>query len=60
MSEIVIFGIGVLVFLITIYGSVISGGLFLTRRQLADDPMLRPPPDGRNLSIGPLSVPDDY
>lgn len=37
-----IFAIGVLVFLITVYGTVVSGGLMLTDRQLDDQPDLAP------------------
>lgn len=37
-----IFGVGVLVFLITVYGTVVAGGLFLTERQLDDQPELAP------------------
>ena len=37
-----IFGFGVLVFLITVYGSVVIGGLLLTGRQLDEQPDLDP------------------
>ncbi len=37
-----IFIIGVLVFLITVYGTVVSGGLLLTDRQLEEHPDLDP------------------
>jgi hypothetical protein len=37
-----IFVIGVLVFLITVYGAVVSGGLLLTDRQLDAQPELVP------------------
>ncbi len=37
-----IFVVGVLVFLITVYGTVVSGGLLLTDRQLEDQPDLAP------------------
>jgi hypothetical protein len=37
-----IFAFGVFVFLITIYGTVVSGGLMLTDRQLDDQPDLVP------------------
>jgi hypothetical protein len=40
-----IFIIGVLVFLITVYGTVVIGGLFLTGRQLDEQPALVPQPD---------------
>lgn len=37
-----IFIVGVLVFLITVYGTVVSGGLLLTDRQLDEHPDLDP------------------
>ncbi len=37
-----IFAFGVLVFLITVYGTVVIGGLLLTDRQLDDRPELMP------------------
>jgi hypothetical protein len=37
-----IFAFGVLVFLFTVYGTVVVGGLFLTARQLDDQPELMP------------------
>jgi hypothetical protein len=40
MSDLVIFGIGLLVFFVTVYGTVVAGGVRLTRRQLTDDPSL--------------------
>jgi len=54
MSEIVIFAVGFAVFLITIYGTVIAGGLALTERQIDDDPSLE------RSESGPLPVPGDY
>lgn len=42
MSSLVIFGFGVTVFLITVYGTVMAGGLFLTGRQLDEQPDLVP------------------
>ena len=42
-----IFAIGVFVFLVTVYGTVVSGGLMLTDRQLEEQPDLAPEyPDG--------------
>lgn len=32
-----IFVIGIIVFLITVYGTVVAGGLLLTERQMDDD-----------------------
>ena len=40
--SLLIFAFGVLVFLITVYGTVVVGGLFLTGRQLDDQPELMP------------------
>ena len=37
-----IFAFGVFVFLVTVYGTVVSGGLMLTDRQLDDQPDLVP------------------
>jgi hypothetical protein len=37
-----IFAVGVFVFLITVYGTVVTGGLMLTHRQLDDQPSLAP------------------
>ena len=37
-----IFAVGIVVFLITVYGTVITGGLLLTGRQLDDNPDLAP------------------
>lgn len=40
--NLLIFGFGVIVFLITVYGVVVTGGLFLTDRQLTEQPELLP------------------
>lgn len=40
-----IFAVGVLVFLITVYGTVVVGGLLLTERQLDEQPELVPDQD---------------
>lgn len=37
---IVIFGIGVLIFFLTVYGTVIAGGLELTKKQIQTSPEL--------------------
>jgi hypothetical protein len=37
-----IFSFGVLLFLITMYGAVVVGGLLLTDRQLGEQPKLEP------------------
>jgi hypothetical protein len=37
-----IFGVGVLVFFLTVYGTVVAGGLRLTRQQLEASPELAP------------------
>ena len=38
-----VFVIGILVFLLTVYGTVVVGGLLLTDRQLDAQPELNPP-----------------
>jgi hypothetical protein len=40
--SLVIFGFGVLVFFLTIYGTVVAGGLQLTKQQLKTSPELAP------------------
>lgn len=37
-----IFAVGIVVFLITVYGTVVGGGLLLTEAQLDDQPHLSP------------------
>ena len=37
-----IFIVGVFVFLVTVYGTVVTGGLLLTERQLDEQPELEP------------------
>ena len=55
MSPALLFAFGVLVFLITVYGTVVVGGLLLTDRQLSDDPTLTvDSPDG----VAPLPSDD--
>ena len=41
MSEPVIFIVGIVVFAITVYGSVIAGGIALTRVEIEQDPALK-------------------
>lgn len=41
-----IFVVGVLVFLVTVYGTVVAGGLMLTDRQLDAQPEFVGAPDG--------------
>ena len=41
MSETVIFLVGIVVFAITVYGSVIAGGIALTRVEIEQDPALK-------------------
>ena len=43
--SVAIFVVGVLVFLITVYGTVVVGGLLLTDRQLDEQPELVPEQD---------------
>ena len=51
-----IFAVGVLVFLITVYGTVVAGGLALTDRQLGDQPELVPDSDDRFGRVSKLIV----
>lgn len=41
MSETVIFIVGIVVFAITVYGSVIAGGIALTRVEIEQDAALK-------------------
>lgn len=43
-----IFVAGIIVFLITVYGTVVAGGLLLTQRQMDDHP--EQPPESLRLS----------
>jgi hypothetical protein len=54
MSATAIFAIGVVIFMITIYGTIVAAGLAMTDRQLEDEPNLE------RSDSGPLPVPDDY
>ena len=57
MSESVLFIVGSIVFAITVFGSVMAGGLLLTRSELAQDEDLRRGSDRADLTAGlPLSV----
>ncbi len=40
--SLVIFGVGVLVFFLTVYGTVVAGGVGLTKQQLETSPELAP------------------
>lgn len=40
--SIVVFGVGVVVFFLTVYGTVVAGGLQLTKVQLDTSPALAP------------------
>ena len=39
---VVIFGVGVLVFFLTVYGTIIAGGVQLTKQQIRASPELAP------------------
>ena len=41
MSDLVIFAIGVVIFALTVYGTVVTGGLVLTRREVAENSDVR-------------------
>jgi hypothetical protein len=62
--SIAIFVVGVLIFLITVYGTVVTGGLLLTGKQLDEQPELDPSPDERAddpaAGTSHSFVPDDY
>ena len=49
---VVIFAFGIFVFLITVYGSVVAGGLLLTGRQLDEQPELVPEASDQRDDIG--------
>jgi hypothetical protein len=49
-----IFIVGVLVFLITVYGTVVVGGLLLTDRQLDEQPELVPDQDRPHDDTAPI------
>ena len=57
----VIFGVGVFIFFISVYGTVVAGGLRLTARQLEEQPDLATPARlvGKqadvNLSVGDVT-----
>ncbi|MBT4983333.1 MAG: hypothetical protein HOJ85_00635 [Ilumatobacter sp.] len=40
--SLVIFGVGVFVFFLTVYGTVVAGGLQLTKKQIETSPELSP------------------
>lgn len=42
----VVFGVGLFVFFLTVYGTVVAGGLMLTREQIATTPELAPDVSG--------------
>ncbi len=53
----VIFGVGLFIFFLTVFGTVMAGGLFLTREQLETSPEFGPergpgPGDGPKMSAG--------
>lgn len=59
--SVAVFVTGVLVFLITVYGTVAMGGLLLTGRQLDEQPELDPEPsESDGTDSGQPIVPADY
>ncbi len=40
-GDLIVFIIGAVVFAMTVYGTVMAGGIALSRRSIAEDPMLR-------------------
>ncbi len=51
-----IFAVGIFVFLITVYGTVVTGGMMLTDNQLDDNPELAPDSPGSDELDGQLIV----
>ena len=56
--SIVIFGVGLFVFFLTVYGTVVAGGLMLTKEQIEENPEFAPEGsgDGANPHISPADV----
>jgi hypothetical protein len=52
MSETVVFIIGAIIFAITVYGTVMAGGLVLTRQELKENEELRDRVEGDELESG--------
>lgn len=48
----VVFAFGVFVFALTVYGTVMAGGLAMTRRQVEEDPILSETVDPDDFSTG--------
>jgi hypothetical protein len=46
MNESILFVVGIIVFAITVYGSVMAGGMALTRVVLQQEPQRQPIEDG--------------
>ncbi|MBK9178271.1 MAG: hypothetical protein IPM45_01625 [Acidimicrobiales bacterium] len=53
MSEIIIFVIGAVIFAITVYGSVMAGGLALTRLEVKENDAIGPRVDRETVSSVP-------
>ena len=51
----VVFAFGVFVFALTVYGTVMAGGMAMTRRQIEEDPILREQVDPEDLYGGLIS-----
>jgi hypothetical protein len=47
MNESILFIVGIIVFAITVYGSVMAGGMALTRVVLQQEPQRQPIEDGK-------------
>lgn len=57
MSDLVIFIVGAFIFAITVYGTLMAGGIKLSQRALADNPDLRDRVDDDELDKAlPLNV----
>ncbi len=56
-GDLIVFIIGAVVFAITVYGTVMAGGIALSRRSIAQDPTLRDRVDQSELDKAiPLNV----
>jgi hypothetical protein len=52
MNESILFIVGIIVFAITVYGSVMAGGMALARVVLQQEPQRQPIEDGQVASSG--------
>jgi hypothetical protein len=55
VSDLAIFAVGIIIFAVTVYGTVMAGGLVLTKRQLDDNDTYVPAGDDDRSGL-PLKV----